>query len=134
MGIMNKTVRCRIRAAFFLAQGATKAILCASDDIARGVLAELRRLGLRVPGDVSVMGYDDLPLAAGCRPPLPPSGRTGWRWAKCVQPAGQSDERCCRKAGAAASAADRPGEHRACACTEVGPRKNKKALRSHSGC
>ncbi len=53
----------------FLAQGAT-AILCASDGIARGVLAELRRLGLRVPGDVSVMGYDDLPLAAGCEPPL----------------------------------------------------------------
>lgn len=53
----------------FLAQGAT-AILCASDGIARGVLAELRRLGLRVPGDVSVMGHDDLPLAAGCEPPL----------------------------------------------------------------
>lgn len=53
----------------FLAQGAT-AILCASDGIARWVLAELRRLGLRVPGDVSVMGYDDLPLAAGCEPPL----------------------------------------------------------------
>ena len=34
------------------------------------MLAELRRLGLRVPGDVSVMGYDDLPLAAGCEPPL----------------------------------------------------------------
>ena len=31
---------------------------------------ELRRLGLRVPGDASVMGYDDLPLAAGCEPPL----------------------------------------------------------------
>ena len=44
--------------------------MCASDGIARGVLAELRRLGLRVPGDVSVMGYDDLPLAAGCEPPL----------------------------------------------------------------
>ena len=41
-------------------RGAT-AILCASDGIARGVLAELRRLGLRVPGDVSVMGYDNDP-------------------------------------------------------------------------
>lgn len=62
-----------------------------------------------------------------------PAGQAG-AGQKCVQPAGQSDERCCRKQGAAASAADRPGEHRACACTEIGPRKNKKALRSHSGC
>ena len=96
MGIMNKTVRantCRI----FLAQGAT-AILCASDGIARGVLAELRRLGLRVPGDVSVMGYDDLPLAAGCEPPLTTIRQDRLALGKkCVQPAGQSDERCCRK-------------------------------------
>lgn len=68
MGIMNKTVRantCRI----FLHRAAD------SHPVRQrrhrpGVLAELRRLGLRVPGDVSVMGYDDLPLAAGCEPPL----------------------------------------------------------------
>ena len=35
-----------------------------------GIMNKTVRLGLRVPGDVSVMGYDDLPLAAGCEPPL----------------------------------------------------------------
>ena len=67
MGIMNKTVRantCRI----FLHRARQPS--CAPATASPGVLAELRRLGLRVPGDVSVMGYDDLPLAAGCEPPL----------------------------------------------------------------
>lgn len=39
-------------------QGPT-AVLCGSDNMALGVLEELGRRGLRVPGDVSVMGYDD---------------------------------------------------------------------------
>jgi len=49
--------------------GAT-AVVCASDMIAHGVLAELNRLGLRVPMDVSVIGFDDIPLARYTTPPL----------------------------------------------------------------
>jgi DNA-binding LacI/PurR family transcriptional regulator len=33
----------------------------ATDTMALGVLSELRRRGLEVPGDVSVAGFDDIP-------------------------------------------------------------------------
>lgn len=46
------------------------AIMCASDLIAARVINELHKLGLRVPEDVSVTGFDDLPLAKYLAPPL----------------------------------------------------------------
>jgi DNA-binding LacI/PurR family transcriptional regulator len=45
-------------------------VLCFSDAIARGLIDELDRAGLRVPADVSVVGFDDSPLAETTRPPL----------------------------------------------------------------
>lgn len=39
------------------------AIVCASDTQAAGVIEAARHLGLSVPGDLSVTGYDDLELA-----------------------------------------------------------------------
>ena len=53
----------------FIEHGAT-AIICASDMIASGVLSELEAMKLRVPYDVSVVGYDDIPAAAAFTPPL----------------------------------------------------------------
>jgi LacI family transcriptional regulator len=53
----------------FLRYGAT-AIMCASDLIASGVITEVKKQGLRVPEDISVIGFDDLPLAAHLAPPL----------------------------------------------------------------
>lgn len=46
------------------------AVFCASDQIALGFMAELSRHGIRVPNDVSVMGFDDIDLAAQFIPPL----------------------------------------------------------------
>jgi LacI family transcriptional regulator len=53
----------------FLRNGAT-AIMCASDLIASGVITEIQKYGLKVPEDVSVIGFDDLPIAAQLTPPL----------------------------------------------------------------
>lgn len=54
---------------YFVRKGAT-AIVCASDLLAHGVLRELYRLGLRCPDDMSVVGFDDLPLAVYTTPSL----------------------------------------------------------------
>jgi alanine racemase len=52
-----------------LARGAT-GILCGSDLMALGAIRAARGAGLSVPGDVSVIGYDDSPLMAFTDPPL----------------------------------------------------------------
>ncbi|SEF03251.1 DNA-binding transcriptional regulator, LacI/PurR family [Arthrobacter alpinus] len=46
------------------------AILVASDEMAFGVLRALNELGRRVPEDISVVGIDDIDLAAFANPPL----------------------------------------------------------------
>ena len=42
----------------------------ASDMMAVGALRALREAGLRVPEDVAIVGFDDLPQAARTEPPL----------------------------------------------------------------
>ena len=46
------------------------AIVCGSDLMALGAIRAVRSNGLRVPQDVSVLGYDDSPLVAFADPPL----------------------------------------------------------------
>jgi DNA-binding LacI/PurR family transcriptional regulator len=46
------------------------AIICASDILALGALRAVRRLGLEVPDDVSVIGYDDSAFMNCTDPPL----------------------------------------------------------------
>ncbi len=46
------------------------AIICGNDEIAVGVLGELRRTGVSVPGDMLVTGFDDIRFAALADPPL----------------------------------------------------------------
>lgn len=46
------------------------AVFAASDEIAFGVVRGLHEAGRRVPQDVSVVGVDDIPLAAYCTPAL----------------------------------------------------------------
>jgi DNA-binding LacI/PurR family transcriptional regulator len=56
-------------AARLIERGCT-AIVCGSDLMALGAIGAARRAGLRVPDDVSVVGYDDSPLIAFTDPPL----------------------------------------------------------------
>jgi DNA-binding LacI/PurR family transcriptional regulator len=50
--------------------GRPTGILCFSDAIAGGVIRALRHAGLRVPEDVSVIGFDDNPIARRMQPAL----------------------------------------------------------------
>jgi LacI family transcriptional regulator, repressor for deo operon, udp, cdd, tsx, nupC, and nupG len=46
------------------------AVFCDDDILAGGVYLAARELGLRIPDDVSVVGFDDLPFAQVFEPPL----------------------------------------------------------------
>jgi LacI family transcriptional regulator len=50
---------------------APDALFCGNDQIARGALDALREMGLSVPGDVAVVGFDNWDvMTSGARPPL----------------------------------------------------------------
>lgn len=49
---------------------APTAVLCATDCLAVGALRAIAAAGLRAGRDVSVIGYDDLPVATFTDPPL----------------------------------------------------------------
>jgi len=51
-------------------RGVPTAVFSANDQMALGVLAAFREAGVRVPEDVSVVGFDDIPEAAFFPPPL----------------------------------------------------------------
>jgi LacI family transcriptional regulator len=53
-----------------LARRDVTAIIAGADVIAVGAITELRRLGLRVPEDISVVGFDNIPWSELCSPPL----------------------------------------------------------------
>lgn len=46
------------------------AIFCGDDDTATGALAALREAGKRVPQEVKIVGFDDIPVARFLNPPL----------------------------------------------------------------
>jgi LacI family repressor for deo operon, udp, cdd, tsx, nupC, and nupG len=46
------------------------AIICANDEMAIGAMAEVREMGLVVPDDVSIVGFDDIRYAEAMNPPL----------------------------------------------------------------
>ena len=46
------------------------AIFAMDDELAMGAMMAARELGLRIGSDLSVAGFDDVPEAALCEPPL----------------------------------------------------------------
>ena len=46
------------------------AIICSHDMLAHSTMFHCNELGLRVPEDISILGYDDIPLARYTAPPL----------------------------------------------------------------
>lgn len=64
------TAATEVAAGVLTASSRPTAVFCFSDSIAYGVYAATRELRLEVPGDVSVMGYDDHHMSALLTPPL----------------------------------------------------------------
>ena len=60
----------RLRTITALLERGCTAVICASDMMALGAIRAARQRGLAVPGEVSVIGYDDSPLIAFTDPPL----------------------------------------------------------------
>lgn len=58
------------------------AVFIASDVVALGAIRSARRSGLNIPGDLSIVGFDDIPLAEYFDPPLTtirlPAFGLGW--------------------------------------------------------
>jgi DNA-binding LacI/PurR family transcriptional regulator len=52
------------------ADGDVTAVFAANDDMAIGLIRALTEAGRRVPQDISVVGFDDIPVAAYVTPPL----------------------------------------------------------------
>ena len=46
------------------------AVICSHDQIANAALVQCQQMGLKVPADVSIIGFDDLPICAYTSPPL----------------------------------------------------------------
>ncbi|MED5021000.1 LacI family DNA-binding transcriptional regulator [Paenibacillus chibensis] len=46
------------------------AIFAANDEMALGAMDACRELGLRIPGDISIIGFDDIPIASQLSPAL----------------------------------------------------------------
>lgn len=46
------------------------AVFCSNDEMAMGAIVALKQRGLSVPGDVSVVGFDDIQFAGSYDPPL----------------------------------------------------------------
>jgi hypothetical protein len=54
----------------FAAEARPSAIFSSNDEMAAGIVHAAHEAGLEVPGDVSLVGFDDTPIAAHMWPPL----------------------------------------------------------------
>ncbi|MFB4271725.1 LacI family DNA-binding transcriptional regulator [Nonomuraea sp. GTA35] len=72
VGTGHYTVECGHEAATKLLKGRDRprAIICSDDEVALGALLAAEELGLDVPGDVAVTGWDDIMAARHARPAL----------------------------------------------------------------
>lgn len=60
----------RMCSSLLLAPNPPDAVICYNDMLAIGLLSEAHKLGLRVPQDVSITGFDNIPFGQYLSPPL----------------------------------------------------------------
>lgn len=59
-----------LRSLISTSSGAIDAIFCCNDDLALGALFESQRMNIKVPGDLSLCGFNDFETSAFVNPPL----------------------------------------------------------------
>ncbi len=69
-GQFNQQIAYRETNKLFAGKEHPEAIVCSDDYMALGVIQRIKELGLHVPHDVAVTGFDDIELAAQTRPAL----------------------------------------------------------------
>ena len=67
---VDYSIRASRKAFWQLIDNDVSALICGNDVIAQGALLEALKMGLRVPEDVSITGFDDLELSAELYPAL----------------------------------------------------------------
>ena len=79
----HEAARAAFRALWSTSSPQLSAIVCGNDVLATGALVEAQSQGIKVPKELSITGFDDLPLAAHLNPPLTtisvPAGEMGSR-------------------------------------------------------
>ena len=66
----DATRNCTVEGTFDLAGSSLEAFFAENDALAIGVIHELQRRGVRVPQDMQVIGFDNVPDAEYCMPGL----------------------------------------------------------------
>lgn len=56
------------------------AVFCANDQMAIGLLRALKEANMQAPGDMAVVGFDDIPLARYTQPSLSTVGASRFEW------------------------------------------------------
>ncbi|MFT3987989.1 LacI family DNA-binding transcriptional regulator [Aestuariivirga sp.] len=64
------TLGARIMSSFLAIGKPPEAVFCIDDNLALGAMQECRRVGMRVPDDISILGFHDLEFAAYASPSL----------------------------------------------------------------
>jgi DNA-binding LacI/PurR family transcriptional regulator len=70
-----------LQAEYLLAQGSESptAVVCASDETALGAMLSARRCGLKVPDDLSIVGFDNISYNEYLEHPLTTVNHSGWK-------------------------------------------------------
>jgi len=81
LAVAEPTFEAAVDVAQRVVDSKVSAVMAFNDQMALGVIAGLTARGISIPGDVSVVGFDDVPMAAMVAPPLTtigmPTGEAG---------------------------------------------------------
>lgn len=67
---MDSVASCHAAADAILARGGITGVVTSADQLAIGIMSGLHARGVRIPEDISIVGFDDIPMCQMVTPPL----------------------------------------------------------------